>query len=858
MQLIDKLTHLARLTSYKSNPEQRTATDIPSAYWNDPEFVNWVCIKSSSYLAPASTKLLNDISAVPDISDLKYAGPSIRKNREVVQRCIQRNNGSQLQYAPDFKADRAIALQAAQRRGAAYIDPAFKKDKQFVLDTVKVNGDFLKEFPDFIDDEDVVRVAIGSGLNVYRQLNEKHRAAKWVVQLANISLYNADYFPDNARKDGKVHDPLFAMRILCNNSDAWELLSPERQAEDEFLWLAFHRTYQSSKYDDPKFANILKKVVVERGKYPKILWHKVSDEALKEPAVARIALWASAGKIQHRIPTEIMQDRDFIISLLYGHLPKHFSLPERFKDDIDLARLAVAHQKPSSLRWFSAKVRGNKQLIREIGMRWDGILEHATDELKKDMELVAEVLEFESQNLKYVDPSLLDSKELAIRTFYGNNSRADLNLFSSRLRDDKEVVLASLVAKGGNFLAASERLQQDMELVQKAVAKDPHILSKIPYQDNLAVLMIGVAFNGYSYQYASEKLRSHEDLTAIAVSKRYSVMEHASEKLKTHIPFLKRIQKISLDALKYVDIEYRKQLTSLTVVSSTYRNRKLISDVCPDYHVYDGARDVAETTIERNGVVEVTIQNLSVKEYEEHGPCGSYLCASAYSDIVVCGDFVFYVSTRGLDGMRSAEGGHFGMTEEKMNTVDRTNEIWLIEIPGPGVVLDLSRKKNKERNGSRDIAEQPNLVRILKSENIIFPQGLSTNLHNYYETLQEIGKTGTGDLFSKHGTHRKGLYYARAPKNISGNCGGAARIQLTDREFRWLIPNQNGFYTWEELTARIKATTHRDDWIALRENHLVDATDTEIQTVRKHFSSCEDFELITEVNTYLDKLANKK
>lgn len=122
-----------------------------------------------------------------------------------------------------------------------------------------------------------------------------------------------------------------------------------------------------------------------------------------------------------------------------------------------------------------------------------------------------------------------------------------LDSASVRLRDDREVVLVSVNQEGRALRYASERLQDDKEVVLAAVTNDEYVVSlgvaSERLRDDKEVVLAAVNFNGGNLEYTSDRLRNDKELVLAAIKTNAYGLEFVSDELKND-------KEIALIALK--------------------------------------------------------------------------------------------------------------------------------------------------------------------------------------------------------------------------------------------------------------------------------------------------------------------
>lgn len=87
--------------------------------------------------------------------------------------------------------------------------------------------------------------------------------------------------------------------------------------------------------------------------------------------------------------------------------------------------------------------------------------------LRSDIRVASVAIELDGANLEHASDSLKDNKELVLRAI-GNNTQS-LRYASKRLCDDREIIFAAVSIAGSAIKYASDRLKDDEELILVAI-----------------------------------------------------------------------------------------------------------------------------------------------------------------------------------------------------------------------------------------------------------------------------------------------------------------------------------------------------------------------------------------------------
>eukprot|EP01045_Picozoa_sp_COSAG04_P007610 COSAG04_NODE_401_length_14952_cov_3.941224_6_plen_957_part_00 len=181
--------------------------------------------------------------------------------------------------------------------------------------------------------------------------------------------------------------------------------------------------------------------------------------------------------------------------------------------------LEVVHKRPSAgdgyhrgceLKYLPEPLRGDKEVVLAAVTQDADALQHASEDLKTDRDVVLKAKGFDNTDRE------------AVLAAAAQDSGA-LQHASAALRSDKEFVLAAVARNGGALQHAPEALQSDKEFVLAAVARNGGALEHAPeaLQSDKEVVLAAVARNGGALQHAPEALQSDKEVVLAAVAQGY-------------------------------------------------------------------------------------------------------------------------------------------------------------------------------------------------------------------------------------------------------------------------------------------------------------------------------------------------
>ena len=225
--------------------------------------------------------------------------------------------------------------------------------------------------------------------------------------------------------------------------------------------------------------------------------------------------------------------------------------------------MAAVKSYPSALEFASKELQADKEIVMAATYDRGEALQYASKELKADKEVVSWAIQQSSYAIKFASNKLLNNKNLVLealkshaRTQYQNSSQGDiikhislelkdnkaiamasfknsdpvsnpdtLSFFSTRLRDDEEVVNAAIAQREYSATWASLRLRSDIRIISLGE-------NLIPYKNDKEIVMAAVKENGKALRHASEELQADKKIIMQALKKDGRALLFASKSLK--------------------------------------------------------------------------------------------------------------------------------------------------------------------------------------------------------------------------------------------------------------------------------------------------------------------------------------
>lgn len=135
-------------------------------------------------------------------------------------------------------------------------------------------------------------------------------------------------------------------------------------------------------------------------------------------------------------------------------------------------------------------------------------------------------------DLKYFD-FFKDDKDIVLDAVSQSEGGCALMYSSSRLRSDKDVVLAAVRSDGAALQFASSILQEDRDIVEAAVSNSYHALNSVASSfkndKNFALLFFSFPGRGFYLNWFSDTLQADEEVVIAAVSSSGTILSELAE-----------------------------------------------------------------------------------------------------------------------------------------------------------------------------------------------------------------------------------------------------------------------------------------------------------------------------------------
>jgi uncharacterized protein (TIGR02145 family) len=237
--------------------------------------------------------------------------------------------------------------------------------------------------------------------------------------------------------------------------------------------------------------------------------------------------------------------------------------------------LAAATAKGEILKFASDDIKKNKELVIASVKQNGNMLEFAVDDLKHNKEVVSFAVQSKGSALQFASYALKDNKEVVA---YAVQNRGNaLQYASDNLKNDREIVLMAVQNYGEALKYASDELKNDKLVVQNAVQNHGGALqyASDDLKNNEEVVMIAVNGNLYGssvLQFSSERLRNEKGVVLSAIKNNGKSLKFVSSSLKDDREVVLMAVKNDSNSLEFASDNLKDDREIVTLAVSNYYN----------------------------------------------------------------------------------------------------------------------------------------------------------------------------------------------------------------------------------------------------------------------------------------------
>jgi hypothetical protein len=220
------------------------------------------------------------------------------------------------------------------------------------------------------------------------------------------------------------------------------------------------------------------------------------------------------------------------------------------------------------------KNKENKEIILEIIERHpvheSSFLSYLDSDLRDDKEVVLATVKKNAYTLMYASDRLKDDYFIVFEAV--NRSGAVLTHASHRLKDDKDIVLTAVKEYGVAIEYASDKLKDDREIALEAVKNESfafaHLSDRLKNDKEIAI--IALKKNGYLFEKMSQELRQDKELMRKAYIQKTAALKYFPEEIQKEVKGL-----IPNQVVKYLEVLMLKESLENELPNQENKPKKL-------------------------------------------------------------------------------------------------------------------------------------------------------------------------------------------------------------------------------------------------------------------------------------------
>jgi len=668
-----------------------------------------------------------------------------------------------------------------------------KQTKKEVVEIIKEKGYQLKfdiDIPEeYRSDKDIIGAIIEHGSIDFDKLPDSAKNNREIlILIASDSAWSFRSFPDSAKDDKEI-----ALTAVKLDGGSFEHISDRLKSDRELVKLAL----TDSGYN---------------------LQYVTSKELLHDRELIKLALSTHDQAYMH-IPEDLREDKEFIEQVMSKEINTLvFELfPEKYKNNPDVALKAVTDD-GYSLRYLSEQLRDDKKIVLTAVGKQPSAVEAASERLRDDIDVGKTLLKHESyiySGFTKLSDKVKNNAEIVLQAVARNGRCFDE--INSEWRDNEELIRNTLnleITTGGSMFNKEEKTKRSASCFM-------HISNRLKSKRDIA--LTASTLEGFSLEGSPEIIISDKEIIKNAITVSYSNIEYISSSLLSDKEFLMELYKINDSITYHLDESAKALLFSTEIVTSEHYGSKLLMNiVVADGYIKDQKRQAKSLELYTNNKKVLKIADFPITTFESDGPVGSYLSVRFVNNIVLAGEFVFYVQKNSGDETwinHTNPEPEYGYGPKGNSNDDFLNhKVYLLNHNSD---IDIS---------CQDLEKSGQILYFGKANNL--PVGIflfeDDGKYKEAQTILNQEKIYGDPVFEKIGDNRLKVINSEVEE-----VNGAARVYVDDYGWRWLIPNKKGAFTAFEV---LKNTNDKDDWNWISEN-LKNITKFQKELIIRHFES---------------------
>jgi hypothetical protein len=614
---------------------------------------------------------------------------------------------------------------------------------------------------------------------------------------------------------------------------------PESARNDKQLLMLIANKESSEFSNFPDWAKDDKDIVKSLSDFGWGVFENISERLRADREIVLLGLGGdSSNNLEYVTSEELKNDKEILKIAVSGHSQALHWVPEKWRSDKDLLDIILSKEVTAtySFEHFSLEYRDNEDIAKKVINDDAGCFQYLSERLRDNREIALSAVKNRGIYLEYASLRLRDDKEF-VKIALKNDTWSTLRSVSDRLKNDIEIVLACVLIDNRTLQDFADEFKDNERVIEECMKKrksdwsDKMFIQGAAYQyfsdrfktnREIALHMsLGTDFNLGS---APENFRKDREIVKNAVKESANNFEHIGSELLKNCSYLKELYNLNDGILSYMNEDLKAQLFTTKVQSIEHFGKKIIYEmVIDDGYVQNNKRTIKKGLVKHGDIELVSCSSFPVLTYEDDGPVGSYLSVRYLNNILLAGNFTFFIKENTGKETWTNCLSH-GSNWQGYGPEPQTNDDFLKHE----VYLIPETQKNIEYN---NLSEFPRIY-FGRSKNI--PNGIQLfkTDDNYREALTVLKqeKSYGEPKYKKINDNT----LEAIPEDVE-EIFGAARVYVEDFGWRFLIPHKEGALKALEV---LKSTTDIDDlnWIKAQVGNL---NEYQKNLLKEHFGNLD-------------------
>ncbi len=373
-----------------------------------------------------------------------------------------------------------------------FFPKSLKKDRDFVLELVKINGHLFEFFQDFNNDWGIVKNAIKS-----EPSNFKYASGKWKHD-KNMILY---------------------LISLSSSYGVMELI-PKVMRNKKDIAMAIYNKMHTLYFMPEPFID--KKLALEAVTYDCSEYNFIPEKYKDDKDILNIVLNNDVRYMFEDLPDKIQHNKKIILEMLKKSYHIIHCIPKDMKDDDEIMlAIAKAYKKDRDSIMYTGDAEYIKQRMNENDVfakkmiEVDGTtIKYASEKIRSDKDMVMLGLKTSSETLEYASEKIRNNKSFISKALTELDYCSFLRYTSKDVRKDEKIIKKAFKKFGNrcsNWILAEALgpIKGDKDFVSKIIKLSPE-----------------------SFRFASLKLRKDKEIVYEAVQKDGSMLRFTTSELQ--------------------------------------------------------------------------------------------------------------------------------------------------------------------------------------------------------------------------------------------------------------------------------------------------------------------------------------